>query len=171
MKDWFGILIFVAIAIANIMLEQKRQKKKKAARTASPASIIPPSRKRAPVKPRIQQDNDQPVEKEPTLQEALQSLFENSRMEPRKEVPPPLPGQSDAEAPKPLTRVVAPPAKPVLPVSPTPVPPPPAAQPILPPASEKRSAQWLSMSDFRTRASLRRAVIMSEVLAKPRGLQ
>ena len=167
MKDWFGILIFVAIAIANIMLEQNRQQKKKAARrAAAPASPLPPVRKRAPVQRRAEVQPDRPATEEPTLQEALQSLFENSKMEPRKEVPPPLPRQPEAELPRPQVRVPAPVVQPV-PQAPTPQ----VAQPILPSVTEKSSAKWLSRSDFRARDSLRRAVIMSEVLAKPKGFQ
>ena len=166
MKDWFGILIFVAIAIANIMLEQNRQQKKKAARrAAAPASPLPPVRKRAPVQRRAEVQSDRPATQEPTLQEALQSLFENSKMEPRKQVPPPVP----LEPTKPLARVVTTAVPPPVPV-PVPVPPP-ASQPILPAAAAAHATRLLSRSDFRARDSLRRAVIMSEVLAKPKGFQ
>ncbi len=158
MKDWFGILIFVAIAIANIMIEQKRQQKKKAARSASPVPVSAPVRKRVPVQRHEPADYEQPVEEDSSLQEALQSLFENSRMESRKEVPPELPLESEAQPLRPLM---------IAQTASNPAP----ASPILPSVSEKNSAKWLSRSDFRSRASLRRAVIMSELLAKPRGLQ
>jgi len=167
MKDWFGILIFVAIAIANIMLEQNRQQKKKAARRpAAPASPAPPVRKRVTVQRRTEMQSDRPATKEPTLPEALQSLFENSRMEPRKEIPPALP----LGPPKPPVRVVAPTVTPAPPAS-VPVLPPQVAQQILPSVPEAHATRSLFKSDFRTRSSLRRAVIMSEVLEKPKGLQ
>ncbi len=168
MKDWFGILIFVAIAVANIILEQKRQQKKKSARgQAAPASSATPLPKRAPVvQRRTEVQSDRPVAKEPSLQEALQSLFEQSRMEPRKEAPPPLPRKPEVKPPRPPARVAPSAAKPVAPVTL-----PQTAQPIVPLPSEHTAVRWFSRSDFRARASLRRAVFMSEVLAKPKGLQ
>ena len=165
MKDWFGILIFVAIAVANIMLEQKQQKKKKAAqRPATPAAPAPPVRKRVPVQRRTEVQPSRPAAPEPTLQEALQSLFENSRLEPQVETPPPLP----LETSKPVARVVGaatPPSPPV------PAQPPQPPEPPMPSAPKAQTPCLLSKSDFRNRASLRRAVIMSEILAKPKSLQ
>ncbi|NMA20177.1 MAG: hypothetical protein GX927_06325 [Lentisphaerae bacterium] len=172
MNDWFGILIFVAIAVANVILEQKQQKKKKAAQRpatpATPAAPAPPVRKRAPVQRRTEPQPSRPATPEPTLQEALQSLFENSMLEPQAEMPPPLP----LETSKPVVRVVdAATPRPVPAQPPEPPSPPQPPEPPMPSAPKAQTPCLLSKSDFHSRASLRRAVIMSEILAKPKSLQ
>jgi hypothetical protein len=109
-----------------------------------------------------------PAAPEPTLQEALQSLFENSRLEPQVETPPPLP----LETPKPVVKAVdaaTPRPVPAQPLEPPSPPQPP--EPPMPSVPKVQTPCLLSKSDFRNRASLRRAVIMSEILAKPKSLQ
>jgi len=186
MKDWLGILIFVGIAIANIMVEQNRKKKKKAARTAPAVPLSPAGNRLA------QQDaispirSEAPVKKEPTLQETLQRLFEASQSKPAPPPPPPLPHKAEVvmaqPPPRPVTqsRNTAMPAQASVPATPlqqpaasstvtpaqaVPVPPPPAT------VVNRSSENWLSKANFRSTSALRRAVIMSEILAKPKALQ
>jgi len=177
MKDWLGILIFVGIAIANIMLEKNRQKKKKDARTVSSAPPLPtsgscsvPGNAARPVR------REAPVIKEPTLQEALQRLFEASQAKPAAASPPPLAKKVEAvmesPPPRPVTPSVNKSASVKAPVPVTTAAPAQTAT-LEQPATvvNRNSENWLSKANVRSKSALRRAVIMSEILAKPKALQ
>jgi hypothetical protein len=167
MKDWTGILVFIAIAIANILFEQQAQRKKRAS-SSPPASVPPKSRpKQAEVERASETHSSPPPKHEPTLQEVLQSLFENRNLEPRVETPPPVPKKTETPpAPAPILAKKHVPKPPAPPASP---PAPPLPKP-LEGATRKPASAWLAKADFHSRTSLRRAVVMAEVLGKPRGL-
>lgn len=165
MKNWTGVLIFIAIAIANILFEQQAQRKKRASSEETP-DPAPPVRRRKPASSTESDEDYSSPPREPTLQETLQSLFENRDLEPRLETPPPVPKKVEtAPAPAPILA-----KKHTLKAPVVPAPPAPPTPKSLEGAARKPASAWLAKTDFRSRKSLRRAVVMAEVLGRPKGL-
>ena len=150
MGNWFGLIVFFAVVIANIVVEQKqlqkrREQYKKREDTGTPPVARPQQRKAS-------------SELRYFLDEILQQSLELELEE-----------HSAVDTDKPVLRAMPATPAPATPSVPEPCPKP--AQPMLRDVARLKKASW-NKSEFRcNRRALRRAVIMKEVLDRPLGLR
>jgi hypothetical protein len=183
MKNLFGIIFFIAMVILNIILENQKNARLEREANESDDQKIPPSGhggfpKKAPYPAR---PLERPVQTNSTtdpdtvsLQDLMQEFFQreaeaSSKTDYTPEENPASPPAAELTA-KPTALPVAMPLAAETPVAPTiPIEPPVDPQPLLPASSPIRKRQAIAIT--RARQGLRQAVIMAEVLGKPKALR
>lgn len=180
MKSWFGIIVFLAMVILNIVLEnQKKARLEREEGESDDQKLPPPGPGGFPKKDtRSAHTLDRPAPEPPatspenaSLQDLMQEIFQ--REDETAPKPPPTLEENTAfpTAAEPAAKAVALPVPmPLAAETPaTPVKPPSGPQSSPPACSPVRQHQAVAIP--RGRQGLRQAIVMAEVLGKPKALQ